>query len=163
VRGFERFRSAWSGAERLAFVGLNAMTSLLVLGANMALMDGRDPTIFMTRDAWAAISYVRDHAEERAVVLAPPVTSLFVIASAPLRVVAGHPAETPRAEATFRAVEDFYREGAALPPELLQRVDYILTGRPAAGVRGPRLPQGFEEIFHSGRVGVHARPAPTPR
>ena len=148
----ERARGPDTGLERGLFVTFNALGSALVLGASLMLMVHHDRTVFMSRDEWDAVRFLRAHARECEVVLAPPATSMFVMASAPLRVVHGHPAETPRAAATRASVEDFYRGAAPLPDTLLARVDWIV-----AGARGPTIPAGFERAFAAGDVEVYGR------
>ncbi len=141
-----------TGLERGLLVTFNALGSVLVLGASLTLMVHHDRTMFMSRDTWDAVRFLRAHARERAVVLAPPATSLFVMAATSLRVVHGHPAETPRAAATRAAIGDFYRGATPLPDTLLARVDWIV-----AGARDPVIPAGFERAFASGEVEVYGR------
>ncbi|MBI5708784.1 MAG: hypothetical protein HZC42_00515 [Candidatus Eisenbacteria bacterium] len=147
----ERARGPDTGLERGLFVTFNALGSVLVLGASLMLMVRHDRTVFMSRGEWDAIRFLRAHAREREVVLAPPAASLFVMASTPLRVVHGHPAETPRAAETRAAVAGFYR-GAPLPDTLLARVDWIVAGAP-----GPVIPAGFERAFAAGDAEVYRR------
>jgi hypothetical protein len=82
---------------------------------------------------------------------------MALMASAPLRVVHGHPAETPRAPETLRAVRAFYEEGRALDERLLDRTDYIFVERQEAGAVGPHIPPVYREVFASGDARVYAR------
>jgi len=157
VRGVGALRFRWSGGDRFLAVFLNALMSLVLVRATTGRISGLDPELFMREERWAAISYLRDRAPERAVVLAGPITSLSLLASSPLRVVYGHPTENPRGDETWRAVQGFFKYGRALDAALMSRVDYILVERRADGLTTTRIPSDFREVFRSGGVTVYGR------
>lgn len=157
VRGIERLRFRWSSGDRFLAVFLNALSSLVIIGAATSRVTGLDHELFLKRDAWEAIRYLRGHSAERSVVLAEPMTSLAVIASSPLKVVFGHPAETPRAGETYKAVRAFFDRGRLMDDGLMRRVDYILVEPRADGKTTARIPPDFRKVFGSGGVTVYRR------
>jgi len=157
VRGIGKLQFRWPNGGRLLAVLLNALSTLVIIGAAASRVTGLDPELFLERDRWEAVRYLRDHAAERSVVLAEPVTSLAVIASSPLKVVFGHPAETPRARETHKAVRAFFDRGRPMEDRLMRRVDYILVEPRADGLTTARIPPDFKEVFRSGGVRVCRR------
>ena len=162
VRGIGTLRFRWSAADRLLAVFLNALSSLVIIGAAASRVTALDPELFLKQDTWDAVCYLRDHAAERAVVLAEPVTSLAVVASSPLRIVFGHPAETPQAHETHEAVRAFFDRGRPLEERLMRRVDYILVEPRADGATTTRIPADFQGVLRSGGVTVYRRGSPRP-
>jgi hypothetical protein len=157
VRGIGVLRFDWSWGDRVLALLLNSLTGIVILAVGLSRVNGLDPEFFVLKHSWEAIRYLRDHAPERSVVLAEPPTSMAVLASCPLRVVFGHPAETPRARETYRAVNGFFENGAALPESLVRRVDYILPELQAGAKASPPIPVGFRMVFVSGSVSLYRR------
>jgi len=157
VRGVGALRLDWSGSPRFLAASLNALGSLMVLGATVSRITTTDPELFLPRESWEAIRFLREHAPERAVVLAEPEVSLAVLASSPLRVVYGHPAETPDAARTLRAVAAYFTEGRALDDRLMRRVDYVLLEGRGPGAPRPPIPPEFRRVFARGAVSVFER------
>jgi hypothetical protein len=157
VRGIGALRLDWSGSARILLVLVNGATSLLLIGTCALRITGTDPEIFVTQQTWDVIRQLREHAPERSVVLARPTTSLALLASAPLRVVFGHPAETPRAPEALSAVRGFFDEGVALGDSLEHRIDFILVEPRTTPGPAPPIPAGFRRIFASGAVSLYGR------
>jgi hypothetical protein len=157
VRGVDTLGFRWSGGDQFLAVFLNGLSTLMILGATTTRVTDLDPELFVKQETWAAVRYLRDHAAERSVVLAEPVTSLAVLASSPLRVVFGHPAETPDSKETYRAVSAFFEDGRALPERLMRQVDYILVEPHGQKGLGEAIPRGFKRIFAAGDVAVYGR------
>ena len=156
VRGVGTLRLRWSGTDRSFAVLLNALSGVLLVWGTTGRISGLDPELFMREERWAAVRYLRDHAPERAVVLAEPVTSLSLLASSPLRVVYGHRTENPRAAETRRAVQAFFDSSRALDASLMSRVDYVLVERHPGAPRPP-VPPEFRRVFVRGSVSVFER------
>jgi len=157
VRGVAGMGLRLPAVAKLAAIVVNALTGVLLLGAMTQRIASLSPDLFVEHDVWQAVRFLREHAPERAVVLAEPATSMCVLASAPLKVVYGHPAETPNGAAVRRAVEGFFERGTTLEESLMDRVEYILLQphrdkRPAC-----RIPEDFGIAFQASDVRVYAR------
>jgi len=156
VRGVAGMGLRLPAVVQLAAIVVNALTGLLLLGAMTLRISRQSPELFVEHDVWQAVRFLHEHAPERTVVLAEPATSMCVLASTPLRVVFGHPAETPNSAAARRAVEGFFDRGTTLDESLMDRVGYILVQphhdeRPAC-----RIPKDFGIAFQTNGVQVYA-------
>jgi hypothetical protein len=157
VGGLSRLGLARSPARRLALAGASAVGSLVLLAATLACVCRLDPARVMPRERWEAIRWLRDHAPERSVVLARPLTSLETMASTPLCVVTGHPTEIPDGEAMRRRVVAWFEDDRPLPDSLMARVRYVVADGPEARQRRLPLPAGYRRVFRAGDVSVYGR------
>lgn len=154
VRGFRSLGWRWRDDVRVMAIGANGFGSLLVLGASVSRIQGRDPEVFVREPAWRAIQALQEGAPRGAVVLASPDVSRAVLAATALRVVYAHPAETPSAEQTHRAVVAFLAGGPLPPPRLAGDIDYIFL----EDSRSPaRIPPEFVESFRDGPTVLYVR------
>lgn len=157
VRGIAGMGLRPPAVVKLAAIAVNALTGVLLLGAMTQRIVRLSPELFVEQDVWRAVGFLREHAAERAVVLAEPATSMCVIASTPLRVVYGNPAETPNGAAVRREVDGFFERGAPLSDDLMDRVEYILL-QPHRGDRPScSIPGDFGIAFQTRAVRVYAR------
>jgi hypothetical protein len=116
-----------------------------------------DSLLFLTRDGAAAADWLEGNARGE-VVLASPETSLWLPGMAGVKVVYGHPMETPHADQALQDVEAFFQPTS--PDKQRQilidhRVNWILctAEEPACD----SLEGGsFQEVFVSGNVKVLA-------
>ncbi len=154
VHGIVWLRWRGNAGDGALAVLVNGLSSAVIVGAAALRVMQANPEITLAPDTWRAVLYLRAHAPDRAVVLARPLTSLGVLASTPLRVVYGHPAETPNAAATHTLVTGYFAGAGALPDPVERRVDYVLVEPPT----WPVLPAGFREVFASGSVRLYAAP-----
>lgn len=118
---------------------------------------GHSQALFLTRDEAAAVDWLDANAKG-SVVLASPELSLWLPGMADVRVVYGHPMETPNAETTRRAVESFFESAASETHiKFLQyhRVKWIVCSK-GASVCDPMEIGGLEEVFTSDTVRVFA-------
>ena len=114
----------------------------------------RSPSIYLTTDEFAVLTWLHDHAQFDDVVLAAPETGAFVPAFAGQRVVYGHPFETIEAERKKKLVTDFF---AGQRLDALRDVDYVLIGpreRMLGALDASELP--LSEVFRSGEVVIYA-------
>jgi hypothetical protein len=85
------------------------LSNLIVLGAMARAIQTRDAQFFLTANQTAALDWLTMHAAPGDVVLAPPEFSKWIPGFTGLRVVYGHPMETPNAAAALLDVATFYR------------------------------------------------------
>jgi hypothetical protein len=89
------------------------LSNLVVLGAMARAIQTRDAQFFLTADQAAALDWLAMHAAPGDVVLAPPEFSKWIPGFTGLRVVYGHPMETPNAAASLADVKRFYQGDAS--------------------------------------------------
>lgn len=104
-------------------VGATTLTNAVLLLTLFAGAARRDAQVYLGRDEWAALGWLREHVPAEAVVLAGPESGLFIPAQAGQRVVYGHPFETVNAAARRAQVEAYFagRLDAAAQVALLRQ------------------------------------------
>jgi hypothetical protein len=131
------------------------LTNAVFLAVLFAAGSTRDHPLFLTRDEAAAVDWLKANARG-SVVLASPEVSMWLPGMAGVRVVYGHPMETPDAEAALRDVETFYQtEDAASRARILadHQVDWIVCTPADQACLAAK--SGFaEEVFASGTIEV---------
>jgi hypothetical protein len=121
------FRPAASIARGLIVAGPLVLTNLIFLAVIFSAGLGHNPALFLTHDEAAAVDWLNANARG-SVVLASPELSLWLPGMADVRVVYGHPMETPDANEAKAAVEDYF-SGKASNQLLMDRgVQYIVVG-----------------------------------
>jgi hypothetical protein len=131
------------------------LTNAAFLAALVAAGLTRNPSLFLTRDEAATADWLEANARG-SVVLAPPRLSTWLPGMAGVRVVYGHPMETPDAEQALLDVETFYQSAdAASRMEILaaHRVDWVVCT--PDGPACAALESGtFRVVFRSGSVAI---------
>jgi hypothetical protein len=84
------------------------LSNLIVLAAMTRAIQTRDPNFFLSPGQSAAVDWLSIHATPGDVVLAPPELSRWIPGMTGLRVVYGHPMETPDADSVLKDVTRFY-------------------------------------------------------
>jgi hypothetical protein len=115
------------------------------------------PDLFLTRDEAAAVDWLAAGARG-SVVLASPELSLWLPGMADVRVVYGHPMETPFAVKARQDVETFFQPAPAdaqIKILLDRQVNWIVCSDVLPGCVPPGN-KGFVEVFASGDVRVFA-------
>ncbi len=142
----------WRAPVRI-LLGLGlALSNLLVWAGALAAALGHDPEIFLSSAEARAI----DTLTVDDVVLAAPELGGFIPTRSLARVVYGHAAETPHAEAMRQVVEAFYSGNAPADEALRQYgVTRVIYGpREAALGQLPALPAGWHVVTTEGDVRV---------
>ncbi|MBI5566229.1 MAG: hypothetical protein HY870_15130 [Chloroflexi bacterium] len=140
-------RTIWT--RRLIFAA-TLPTSIMIVVVLIAGAAAHSPSIYLTTDEFATMTWLHDHARFDDVVLAAPETSAFVPAFAGQRVVYGHPYETVDADRKKQLVTDFFVGQSAAA---LQDVSFVLIGareRALGTLDVTTLP--LSEVFRSGDV-----------
>jgi hypothetical protein len=121
------FRPAASIARGLIVAGPLVLTNLIFLAVIFSAGLGHNPALFLTRDEAAAVDWLNANARG-SVVLASPELSLWLPGMAGVRVVYGHPMETPDANEAKAAVEDYFSGKASIQLLMDRGVQYIVVG-----------------------------------
>jgi len=124
-------------------VGATTLTNALLLLTLFAGAARRDAQVYLGRDEWAALGWLREHVPAEAIVLAGPESGLFIPACAGQRVVYGHPFETVNAAARRAQVEAYFagRLEAAAQVALLRQegVGWVWLGPRERTLGAPSL------------------------
>lgn len=156
-------RTAWP------LIALSLIMSLpsngLVIAAGLATAASGSPLVTETVGEARAFGWLGEHAEPGAVVLAAPETGIRLPAYAPVRVVAGHPFETP--EAADRSSQLKAMFDGSLTSDMAERllliwdVSYVFYGpRERAFGSVPFWISGFHPVFEDAGVTIYAGAAP---
>ncbi|MFP3853027.1 MAG: hypothetical protein ACLFWD_01910 [Anaerolineales bacterium] len=98
-------------------VGLSIPSNLFVLAAGLSLVAEGSPLLLLHEDERAAYRWISDRLEDDSLVLAAPRTGNRLPAYADVRVLYGHPFETPQAERKEAMVEELLRLAAESPSD----------------------------------------------
>lgn len=150
------YRWGWASLA----VGLSLPSVLLVVALGVSGVARGEPLLVFEDGELQAYRWLADHAPRGSRVMAGPRAGNRLPAFADLRVVYGHPFETPFAPYTLRRVRAFY--GGDLSPAAAQRlvmdlnVDFVFLGSEERQLGG--LPQGLrlDLVYRSQDVEVYA-------
>ncbi len=142
---------------RAALVATSTLTNITLLLIAFAAMQNFAPYLYFTRGEWNALLFLREHAEQHALVLASPDFGLYIPAWSGQRVIYGHPHETADARAHAEAVQSFYRGTLRDPQDFTARVDYIIVGPRERALGTPTIPANYQPVFSDGDVTIYAR------
>jgi hypothetical protein len=147
-----------------AVILLTLPSHLVVVGAGLAAALTQDPRLVLTVDEVAAYRWMETSLPENALVLAGARAGNRIPAFADVRVVYGHPFETPSAASEQAWVEAAYAwRGAAngLVEDLRARgVDYVYVGIEERSLGPLTWLSTFAPEFESGEVAVYRMPSP---
>jgi len=137
----------------------------LVIAAGLASAASGSPLVTESVGEARAFGWLGEHAEPGAVVLAAPETGIRLPAYAPVRVVAGHPFETPQAADRSSQLEAMF--DGSLTSGMAERllldwdVSYVFYGpRERALGSVPFWISGFTTVFEDVGVTIYAGAAP---
>lgn len=107
----------------VGLVGATMLTNAVLLLILFVGAAQHDAQVYLGRDEWAALGWLRESVPAEAVILAGPESGLFIPAQAGQRVVYGHPFETVNAATRRARVEDYFagRLDAAAQSALLRQ------------------------------------------
>ena len=134
-------------------------SNLLVMSAGLAGVSQGEPAVVHSRDEINAYEWLKENAPSGALVLAAPDTGNRLPAFANLRVLYGHPFETPDAETQEALVRSLYASTAGIEEASLllnsQGVDYIFFGERERELGEPPWLEKLPLVFQSGKVDIH--------
>ena len=149
-------------ARRAALAGviiLSLPSTLLVVGAGLGGVARGSPELVMMDGEAAAYEWAGDNLPPGALVLAGPMTGNRLPAFGDVRVLYGHPFETPDAQANLDLVERLY--GGTMPiTEALALLDaldvsYVFYGPHERALGSPGWLEGLERAYQAGDVVIY--------
>jgi uncharacterized membrane protein len=153
-----------SGArlQRTAFLAvliLSIPSNLIVIGAGLAGVARDEPSLVMTEGEAAAYSWAAANLPRGSLVLAGPTSGNRLPAFADLRVIYGHPFETPDAEANLDLVRRLFT-GAVPRTEALQTledlgVSYAFYGPEEQALGSPSWLAGRDPVYRSAGTDIY--------
>jgi MYXO-CTERM domain-containing protein len=102
----------------------SGVTHFFLVAMSVAMALARHDALYISRDEWSALMWLRDRASAKALVAAAPQTGLYIPAWSGQRVYYGHRFETPKAERRRDEIEAFFAGAGTLFPE----PDYVFYG-----------------------------------
>jgi hypothetical protein len=138
-------------------------TNLLLLGASMGAASRQEPDLILARDEVLAYRWVASSVPAGALVLTGGVSGNRLPAYAPVRVLYGHPFETPDAAKMNDLVDSFFAgdrtSGERMPDLRALSIRYVLVG-PRERAAGPlEWLKGLRQIYESDGFAVYEVPA----
>lgn len=122
------FHSTFPRLRTLSAAALLVPSSLFFILALVSGVVKHNPLLYLSRDEAAAADWFSANVEPDSVVLASPEISAWLPGTAGVRVIYGHPMETPFADRAHETVERFFsgQECACMLSD--RHVNYILVG-----------------------------------
>ena len=139
-------------------------SNLLVVAAGLSRVAAGDPALVLSEPEVEAYKWMAENIAPGALVLAGPRAGNRIPAYAPLRVLYGHPFETPQAQEALERVQALYgwRGAAGDGLDRLQQlgIDYVVYGPEEAELGAPSWLSELEAVFESDGVLVYQVGAP---
>ncbi|HET7010738.1 MAG TPA: hypothetical protein VFI11_08190, partial [Anaerolineales bacterium] len=151
--------SRWMRSLPILALLLTLPSHAIVAGAGVSSVQQGDPILVLGRDELAAYRWMDDGLPSGSLVLAGPRAGNRIPAYTDLRVVYGHPFETPNASGELAWVQSMYAwseepEGALA--RLRDRgVTYIYVGPEERSLGEPAWLESLEAVFTEGEVTVY--------
>jgi hypothetical protein len=127
VGGREKYRAAF-----LFLLILSVPSSLLVIGAGLSGVRKQDPSVIHLPGELEAYTWLDENAPPGTLILASPVIGNRLPAFVDVRVLYGHPFETPYAESQKSLVESLYSWEGSIPEAVdfidQLKLDYVFFG-----------------------------------
>ena len=157
---------AWLSERGLRFVpalglvlALGLPSNLVVAAAGVTAAARLDPGVTIRDDELQSYRWLEAHASGGALVLAGPVNGNRLPAFADVRVLYGHPFESPEAEMSQSLVAALYGAGEA-SEELLRahQIDYALYGPEEQSLGSPAWLDTLRPLYRVGEVTLYQVP-----
>jgi hypothetical protein len=134
-------------------------SNLLVVSAGLLGVTQGRPAVIHYEDELAAYNWAADNLSKGSLILAAPITGNRIPAFAPLRVLYGHPFETPDADAQKQKVEELYKmEGSAssgVQALIEGGIEYVFYGPREQEIGNPAWLAEIERIGEFGEVRLY--------
>ncbi len=143
----------WGKAAALLVVILSVPSNLLVTAAGLGQVATGDPLLLYEKGEQRAYEWLDENATSGALVLAAPMTGNRLPAHTQVRVLYGHPFETPHADQQRERVESLFASGS-LSDLRRAGVEYVVYGPRERDLGRPAWLSDLLTTFRSGRVRV---------
>lgn len=157
---------ARSGARALAYVvfALCLPTNLILVTAALGAALRQEPEIVLSRSERASYAWASENLPPDSLVLSEETSGNRLPAFAPVRVVYGHPFETPDAEAERRWIMEAFSETAGddrgLERLRSRGIDYVYVGPRERSLGVPSWLLELTPVYSSEGISIFARAAP---
>ncbi|MEW6569135.1 MAG: hypothetical protein AB1449_13420 [Chloroflexota bacterium] len=162
--------ATWLGSSRKCLIGLalafalSLPSNLLLVGAGLSAVARGEPALVLSRGELEAYEWLADHTRGSPLVLAAPDTGNRLPAFADVRVLYGHPFETPDAEQQRRLVESLFRSTQSAAKDLQRLgelgVDLVFYGPREQALGRPSWLDGLTVLHRTEGVVVYEVPRP---
>jgi hypothetical protein len=131
----------------------SSVTHVFLVGMSIAMALARHDALYVSRDEWMALVWLRDQASAEALVAAAPQTGLYIPAWSGQRVYYGHRFETPNADLRRSQVEAFFAGNGKLVPA----PDYVFYGPNERALGNGWQPESsWNTAYRQGTVVIYA-------
>ena len=134
-------------------------SNLLVVSAGLIGVIQGEPAVVHYADELTAYQWMAEKLPQGSLILAAPATGNRIPAFAPLRVLYGHPFETPDADAQKLKVEELFKTGGAassgMQTLLEEGVEYVFYGPREQEIGDPAWLADLELIGDFGEVRLY--------
>lgn len=141
---------------------LSLPSHLIVVASGLTGVARGEPILVVSTDDMGAFEWLSKNAGREALVLASPINGNRIPAFASVKVIYGHPMETPHAEERAAWVESLYTWGGAEEDALQiigqEGVDYVLLGELERDIGDPEWVQELEIVHRSGDTIIYQVP-----
>jgi hypothetical protein len=149
------FRPAPSRTRALVAAVLLLPSSVFFLLALISGIMQHNPLLYLSHDEAVAVDWLTANAGPGSVVLASPEISAWLPGAAGVRVVYGHPMETPDAEQALGAVEGLYSGEGCTCLLTMKRINFILLGPRELAYGGNLNMAQFGDPIDFGSVSIY--------
>jgi hypothetical protein len=157
IYGLTRGRVKAANITLLVLV-LSAPSHLVVTAAGLSGVAKGEPLLVIPRGDLSAYEWLAENAQEGSLVLAGPMNGNRLPAYAPVRVLYGHPMETPQAEHQRGFVESLFAwvgsDQAAIDLLRDEGVDYVFFSPEEREFGAPGWIKRLPSVFSSGRADI---------
>jgi MFS family permease len=143
---------------------LSIPSNLVVVGSGIAGIVKQDPFVFLENDEMKTYQWLASNLDPGEIILASPLTGNRIPAFTSLKVLYGHPFETPHAEEQSSFVEELY--SSEDPPDEVvsglqdMSISYVFYGTQEKSLGQPQWLDNLVEIFNAGEYSVYEIPSP---
>jgi hypothetical protein len=130
-----------------------SLTHVFLVGMSIVMALAGHEALYISRDEWSALAWLRDRVPPEALVAAAPQTGLYIPAWSGQRVYYGHRFETPNADARRDQLKAFFAAGQELVPV----PDYVFYGPHERALGKDWQPgPGWSVVYRKGTVVIYA-------
>jgi hypothetical protein len=159
--GLDRLAKS-KGGYRIALIAvliLSIPSNIIVVGAGLSEVRNRESMVVHSVAEIEAYTWVAEHVPASSLILASPETGNRLPAFADVRVLYGHPFETPNAEAQRALVESLFAWTSSVEKARIllmeQEVDFVFYGERERELGEPEWLEDLPQVYREGGVEIY--------